>query len=505
MLPGGGIEPGESRRAAVRELAEECSLPAPWCAPLRRRPRRPPRRTSWSTSPRGAGARRPRGEQSETTTSAALGDAASCRCWPASRGIAELVVEAWPLRVGRRPRRLAGRRAAVAALPARPLGVPHSSPARRPLPSAPSPGVRRGDDSVGYLARLGDVPCGFALVHGVTRESRLMGEFFVTRSARGRGVAGDFAREVFVHYPGGGRSRSRTRTRGPRRSGAAGRRGARRRLEKTFAVPGKPHLPPDVWLSGTQPSRGRPAPRSPGGCGSGRAGPRTASCTGRSRRRTSSGRTPEVQPRLTVTDARSMSSARASAEAGSSSSALRGFREPANDETASVLSRPDALDPPVAADPAVHEHRREHQAVVAVPQQRRGRRGRRSGRGPSGRSRTARRRTPGEVVRRAARAPWRRVGDVGVRLGRPGPSRQVRSSRSSRASTWRSPSPDHQATSRRLAGPYDATWSRTASSSGSSGTARGRAAGRRPCGSPGRPDPTRHPSADGAAGRRART
>jgi hypothetical protein len=29
-------------------------------------------------------------------------------------------------------------------------------------------------------------------------------------------------------------------------------------LEKTFAVPGKPHLPPDVWLTGTLVPAGHP-------------------------------------------------------------------------------------------------------------------------------------------------------------------------------------------------------------------------------------------------------
>jgi 4-hydroxybenzoate polyprenyltransferase len=47
------------------------------------------------------------------------------------------------------------------------------------------------------------------------------------------------------------------------------------------------------------------------------------------------------QPRVTVTDPRRTSSAAESDAAGSSSSALRGLREPANDVTARVFSRPD--------------------------------------------------------------------------------------------------------------------------------------------------------------------
>jgi 4-hydroxybenzoate polyprenyltransferase len=47
------------------------------------------------------------------------------------------------------------------------------------------------------------------------------------------------------------------------------------------------------------------------------------------------------QARVTVTDPRRTSSAADRAATGSSSSALRGLRDPANDDTASVLSRPD--------------------------------------------------------------------------------------------------------------------------------------------------------------------
>ena len=46
------------------------------------------------------------------------------------------------------------------------------------------------------------------------------------------------------------------------------------------------------------------------------------------------------QSRVTVTDPRLTSSAVASADLGSSSSDRRGLRLPANDDTASVLSRP---------------------------------------------------------------------------------------------------------------------------------------------------------------------
>ena len=108
--------------------------------------------------------------------------------------------------------------------------------------------------------------------------------------------------------------------------------------------------------------------------------------------------------RVVVTPARVRSRAVARAAAASSSSAFRGFRRaPANDETASVRVAAGALEPPGAADPPVDEHRRQHQAVVAVPEHVVVGVGDEAVARPSGRSRTARRRTPAAGGRRAAR------------------------------------------------------------------------------------------------------
>ena len=99
------------------------------------------------------------------------------------------------------------------------------------------------------------MPCGFALVHGLDGDQRLMGEFFVTRSTRGRGTAAAFAREVTARHPG--RWAIPFQNENPR-AAAFWRRLAAQVLgdvtEETFAVPGKPHLPHDVWLTGTQPT-----------------------------------------------------------------------------------------------------------------------------------------------------------------------------------------------------------------------------------------------------------
>ncbi len=139
----------------------------------------------------------------------------------------------------------------------------HSAPDAHGFFNAGRLPAYRGDDHrIAYLARLGDVPCGFALVRlGVRRDRRTMGEFFVTRSSRGRGIAAAFAREVLTRHPGPWLVPFQNEN---PRAAAFWRRLAADALEDvseaTYAVPGKPHLPPDVWLTGTVTPRqgGRP-------------------------------------------------------------------------------------------------------------------------------------------------------------------------------------------------------------------------------------------------------
>jgi predicted acetyltransferase len=116
------------------------------------------------------------------------------------------------------------------------------------------------DDRVAYLARLGDVPCGFALVRlGTRRDRRTMGEFFVTRSTRGGGTAAAFATEVLTRHPGPWVIPFQNEN---PRAAAFWRRLAGEVMvdvsEKTLPVPGKAHLPPDVWLTGTVGRAGPP-------------------------------------------------------------------------------------------------------------------------------------------------------------------------------------------------------------------------------------------------------
>jgi predicted acetyltransferase len=78
-----------------------------------------------------------------------------------------------------------------------------------------------------------------------------MGEFFVIRSTRGRGTAAAFAREVLERHPGLWAVPFQNEN---PRAAAFWRRLAADVLgdvlEETFAVPGKPHQPHDIWLTG---------------------------------------------------------------------------------------------------------------------------------------------------------------------------------------------------------------------------------------------------------------
>jgi predicted acetyltransferase/8-oxo-dGTP pyrophosphatase MutT (NUDIX family) len=266
VLPGGGIEAGESAAdAAVRELAEECSLTGTVVRHLFDGDHGG-RRASYVLVEVPEGEPVLGGPEAHEQSDdnhyqplwATAGELSLLGLLP--DGIADLVVdEVWPLRVaecGPDEWPVVER---LWQLYQHDLSeFRHSSPGPDGLFQARRlPAYVEGDDSVGYLARLGDVPAGFALVHGVTRDSRLMGEFFVSRSARGRGVAGAFAREVFAHYPGGWAIPFQNEN---PRAASFWRRLAADMLvdvsEQTFAVTGKPHLPHDVWLTGTQPSPG---------------------------------------------------------------------------------------------------------------------------------------------------------------------------------------------------------------------------------------------------------
>jgi predicted acetyltransferase/8-oxo-dGTP pyrophosphatase MutT (NUDIX family) len=263
VLPGGGIGPGETAaEAAVRELAEECSLSGVVVRHLfdgdeGGRPASYFLVDVPDGEPvlGGADARAQSEDNHFQPLWATAGELPLLGLLP--EGIGDRLVEAaWPLGVdeigpGEWP--LLER---LWQLYQHDLSeFRHSAPDAEGLFNAGRLPAYRDDDRFGYLARLGEVPCGFALVRlGVRRDRRTMGEFFVTRSARGRGVAAAFAREVLARHPGPWVVPFQNEN---PRAAAFWRRVTAEVLrdvtEQTLPVHGKPHLPHDVWLTGRQP------------------------------------------------------------------------------------------------------------------------------------------------------------------------------------------------------------------------------------------------------------
>jgi predicted acetyltransferase/ADP-ribose pyrophosphatase YjhB (NUDIX family) len=261
VLPGGGIEPGETpEEAAVRELAEECSMTGH--AVRRLFDGDHGGRPASYVLVEAEGEPVLGGDEAVANSP----DDSYRPLWATEpelpllgllpEGIADLVAaEVWPLRVDE-----IGDDQWPLVERLWQLYQHDLSEFRHGAPDAEGRFVadrltayRERDDRVGYLARRGEVPCGFALVQlGVRRDRRTMGEFFVTRSSRGSGVAAGFAREVLARHPGTWVIPFQDEN---PRAAAFWRRLAADVVddvaEERFPVPGKPHLPPDVWISGT--------------------------------------------------------------------------------------------------------------------------------------------------------------------------------------------------------------------------------------------------------------
>lgn len=101
-----------------------------------------------------------------------------------------------------------------------------------------------------YLFFVDDSPVGLALVAGVVTEPRVLHEFFVVRAVRRRGAGGAAIRQLFALHPGAWeiafQEANTTAARFWRGVAAAAAPGAWR--EERRPVPGKPQVPPDVWL-----------------------------------------------------------------------------------------------------------------------------------------------------------------------------------------------------------------------------------------------------------------
>jgi predicted acetyltransferase len=105
-------------------------------------------------------------------------------------------------------------------------------------------------DRCGYLIYSGQTLSGFALIRGLAREIRVMGEFFVVRAARRQRLGHDAAVSVMSFHPGRWAIPFQQENPGAARFwrllgaelATAGCEDERR------PIPGKPAEPPDIWL-----------------------------------------------------------------------------------------------------------------------------------------------------------------------------------------------------------------------------------------------------------------
>jgi len=106
-------------------------------------------------------------------------------------------------------------------------------------------------DLAAYVFSSGSHPVGFAFVSRVTSPVRLMSEFFVVHGLRGHGIARAAVDELFALHPGEWEipfQENNVAAARFWRSVAADVAGEHVR-EELRPVPGKPEIPPDVWIT----------------------------------------------------------------------------------------------------------------------------------------------------------------------------------------------------------------------------------------------------------------
>lgn len=102
-----------------------------------------------------------------------------------------------------------------------------------------------------YLLTCGDLPAGLALVRALDQPTRVLNSFFVVRGARRGGVGLSAVQQVTDRHPGSWevafQDANQAAVRFWRR--AAAEIAGPAWTEERRAVPGRPELPPDVWIS----------------------------------------------------------------------------------------------------------------------------------------------------------------------------------------------------------------------------------------------------------------
>lgn len=106
-------------------------------------------------------------------------------------------------------------------------------------------------DWAAYIIVQTDTPVGLALVRGLTSRTRVLNSFFVVRGARRAGIGLGAVQELVVMHPGrwevAFQDANVTAVRFWRR--VAREIAGTAWVEERRPVPGRPDLPPDVWIS----------------------------------------------------------------------------------------------------------------------------------------------------------------------------------------------------------------------------------------------------------------
>ncbi|GAA3091427.1 acetyltransferase [Streptosporangium carneum] len=110
-----------------------------------------------------------------------------------------------------------------------------------------------------YLVTSTERPVGFAFVRGLTGPTRVLNSFFVARGARRAGIGLRAAQEVLARHPGvwevAFQDANVAAVHFWRR--VAAKAAGPVWTEERRPLPGRPELPPDVWISFAVPKRAR--------------------------------------------------------------------------------------------------------------------------------------------------------------------------------------------------------------------------------------------------------
>ncbi|MFF5860012.1 GNAT family N-acetyltransferase [Streptomyces sp. NPDC012751] len=107
-----------------------------------------------------------------------------------------------------------------------------------------------------YLVTSGDSPAGFALVRSLSAPTRVLNSLFVVRGARRTGIGARVVQEIAARHPGSWevafQDANLSAVRFWRRVATEIADGAW--TEERRSIPGRPDLPPDVWISFNTPA-----------------------------------------------------------------------------------------------------------------------------------------------------------------------------------------------------------------------------------------------------------